>query len=46
MTFDVKEHLTLFCFAVYTKDTGSTKPSYELELLKIVHKKKANLFFI
>jgi len=24
----------LFCFAFYTKDTGSTKPSYELELLR------------
>ena len=44
ITFDVKEHKSLFCFAVYTKDTGSTKPSYELELLKYVHTKKASLF--
>merc|ERR1719237_253635 len=25
---------TLFCFAFYTADTGSTKPSFELELLR------------
>merc|ERR1712203_199534 len=24
----------LFCYSFYTKDTGSTKPSYELELLR------------
>merc|ERR1712079_63409 len=24
---------SLFCFSVYTKNTGSTKPSYEKELL-------------
>jgi hypothetical protein len=27
-------HNTLFCFAFYTQDTGSTKPSYELDLLR------------
>ena len=43
MTFDVKDHATLHCFAVYTKDTGSTKTSSELELLKLVHKKGAGL---
>ena len=43
-TFDVKEHKTLYCLAVYTKDTGSTKANYELELLKMVHKNKASLF--
>jgi len=25
---------TLFCFAFYTADTGSTKPSFELDLLR------------
>ena len=44
MTFDVKDHATLHCFAVYTKDTGSTKTSSELELLKLVHKKGAGIF--
>ena len=44
MTFDVAEHTSTFCFAVYTKDTGSTKTSSELELLKLVHKKGAGLF--
>ena len=39
MTFDVKERVTLYCFAVYTKDTGSTKTSSEPEPLKLVHKK-------
>jgi len=35
---------SLFCFAVYTENTGSTKPSSELELLKLQHKRKASLF--
>ena len=43
ITFDVKEHKITYCFTVYT-DTDSTKPSHELELLKLVHKKEANLF--
>lgn len=25
----------LYCFSFYTKDTGSTKPSYELELQRL-----------
>merc|ERR1712176_214773 len=43
-TFDVKEHKSLFCFSVYTKHTGSTKPSTELELLKLAYKKKVSIF--
>ena len=46
MTFDVKDHATLHCFAVYTKDTGSTKTSSELELLKLVHRKGARHLFV
>jgi len=33
ITFDTKDRTSLFCFSVYTKDTGSTKKSWELELL-------------
>merc|ERR1712151_332778 len=44
MTFDVKERKSLFCFSVYTENTGSTKKSYELELLKLVYEKKASIF--
>ena len=39
MTFDVFDRKTLFCFSVYTENTGSTKPNYELELLKMVREK-------
>ena len=41
MTFDVAEHISTFFFAVYTKNTGSTKTRSDLELLKLVHKKPA-----
>jgi len=34
----------LFCYAVYTKETGSTKKSYELELLQGQYAKKVSLF--
>ena len=44
MTFDIKLHKSLFCFAVYAKHTGSTELSTELQLLKYVYKKKASLF--
>ena len=30
--------LSLFCFSVYTKDTGSTKTSHKLELLQMQFK--------
>ena len=30
MTFDVEERRSMFCYSVYTANTGSTKPSYEL----------------
>jgi len=35
---------SLFCFAVYTKNTGSTKPSHELELLQQQREKAASIF--
>ena len=34
MTFDVKERKTMFCFRVYTENTGSTKPSYMMDFYK------------
>jgi len=34
----------LFCYAVYTKETGSTKRNYELELLQGQYSRKASLF--
>ena len=43
MTFDVYDCKTLSCFSIYTENTESTKPNYELELLKMVRKKNANL---
>jgi hypothetical protein len=36
--------LSLFCFSVYTKDTGSTKQSHELELLKFAHQGGHSIF--
>ena len=35
-TFDVNDRKSLFCFSVYTENTGSTKPNYESQLLKMV----------
>jgi len=34
----------LYCFAVYTENTGSTKPSTELDLLKLQRKYDASIF--
>jgi len=44
ITFDTKERTSLYCFTVYTKDTGSTKKSTELELLMKQAEKKVSLF--
>ena len=44
MTFDKFDRSTLFCYSVYTGNTGSTKKSYGLELLKMVREKKASIF--
>ena len=46
MTLDVKDHATLYCFAVYTEDSGDTKTSSELEPLKLVYKKKASILHV
>jgi len=35
---------SLFCFSVYTENTGSSKTSHELELLQLQHKSSASLF--
>jgi len=44
ITFDAKEHKTMFCFSVYTKNTGSTKKSHEKELLTMQNAKKVSIF--
>ena len=44
MTFDVEERRSMFCYSVYTANTGSTKPSYELDTLKFALKKVTNVF--
>merc|ERR1719254_418904 len=36
--------LSLFCFSVYTENTGSPKKSYELELLSQQFEKKVSIF--
>merc|ERR1719330_1048438 len=36
--------VSLFCFSVYTADTGSEKPSHELELLQMQHGNAWNVF--
>jgi len=44
MTFDTKERTSTYCYSVYTKDTGSTKPSYELELLSYAAENKKSIY--
>merc|ERR1711997_373913 len=34
----------MYCFAVYTKDTGSTKPSHELEILQYQRSNNLGIF--
>jgi len=45
---EVKSHSSLdaklYCFTAYTKDTGSTKQSFELELLQGQYERKTSLF--
>jgi len=35
---------SLYCFSVYTKNTGSTKPSYELDIIKEQLNRKIGIF--
>jgi len=35
---------SLYCFSLYSKDTGSTKKSYELELFRKQHEHKVSIF--
>ena len=44
ITFDTHDRTSLFCFTAYTKNTGSTKTNYELDLIKEVYKMKAHIF--
>jgi len=45
---EVKSHSSLeaklYCWSVYTKNTGRTKPSYELELIQQQYEKKVSIF--
>jgi len=41
---DKKSGMSLFCFSVYTQNTGTTKPSYELALLKLQHRGGHDIF--
>ena len=34
----------VYCFFVYTKDTGSSKPSHELDILKHQHSQHLGIF--
>merc|ERR1712051_1053461 len=40
----VPESTSLYCFSVYTQDTGSTKPSYELDIIKEQYARKISVF--
>merc|ERR1711992_160333 len=47
--FRKNEHMafcneTLYCFSLYSKDSGSTKPNYELDLLQKQHEHHVSLF--
>jgi len=44
MTFDTHHRTSLFCYSVYTENTGSTKKSEELDLLKYVAGMNASIF--
>lgn len=44
VSFQEGEANSLFCFSVYTKDTGSPKPSYELELVTQQFAQKVSIF--
>jgi hypothetical protein len=44
VSFQEGQATTLFCFSAYTSNTGSTKPSYEKELLTQQYAKKASIF--
>jgi hypothetical protein len=35
---------SFYCFSVYTKETGSTKPKYELELLRQQYQRRISIF--
>jgi len=41
---DTTPAASLFCFSVYTSNTGSTETSYELDLLKMQHKEGHDIF--
>jgi len=45
---EVKSHSSLlsrlYCYSVYTKNTGRTKPSYELELIQQQYQKHVSIF--
>ena len=44
MTFDTHDRTLMFCFSGYTENTGSTKKSYELELLQMIRDEGKSIF--
>jgi hypothetical protein len=44
VSFQEGQATTLFCFSVFTSDTGVPKPSYEMELLTQQYAKKISIF--
>ena len=44
MTFDAPDRTSMYCYSVYTENTGSTNKSYALDLLKYIAKEKKSIF--
>ena len=44
MTFDTHDRTSTFCFSVDTENTGSSKPSHELELLQYVRPEGKSIY--
>jgi len=40
----VSKPLSLYCFSVYTENTGTTKPNYELDIIKEQYVRKISIF--
>ena len=44
MTFDTRDPTSMFYFTAYTKNTGSSKVNYELDLIKEAYKSQVHIF--
>jgi len=40
----VPQSTTLYCFSVYTSNTGTTKPNYELDIIQEQYRRKISIF--